>query len=144
MLGFPLEPPAAPALPDPSPVARRIAAPCSGRPPGRSGAYGGNLSGPCRPIRYASARGADGNAIVSLDDVNGGPADTLTPRIVYQVSGGAVHLRLRMVQNGKTLGEDSLDLSTNEHDRGTLAQIVAAKLASMATQAAPPANPDSP
>jgi WD40 repeat protein len=89
-----------------------------------------------RAISYASARGAESGqpAIVYLDDIADGPADTLTPRIVYQPNGTTIHLRLRIVREGRTLAEESLDQSSSENDRAALAQTVANKLAAMAAE----------
>jgi WD40 repeat protein len=86
-----------------------------------------------REISQPSVRGQQTEPpIVYHDDMNDGPADSLTPKIVYSVQGDTVSLRLRIDQAGKTLKEEKLNLSSA--DKNALASAVAAKLVDMAGQ----------
>lgn len=86
-----------------------------------------------RNISHPLSRGnsAQEPPIVYLDEVDEGPTDALTPRIVYKVTDNRVSLRLRIVQNGKTLKEELLDAETQ--NRGALVDLVAAKIIAMST-----------
>jgi WD40 repeat protein len=90
-----------------------------------------------REIGQPSARGLQKEPpILYYDDMNDGPAGSLTPKIVYSVSGATVSLRLRIDdQGGKTVREERLKLSGA--DKNALANAVAAKLVAMAGQIAP-------
>jgi len=85
-----------------------------------------------REISHPSARGGDTTEppVVYLDDVNDGPADALTPRIVYTASGSDVTLTLRIDRGDDTLKEETLNI--HAADRAALARGVAEKLVSMA------------
>jgi hypothetical protein len=86
-----------------------------------------------REISRPSVRGQDKEPpIVYHDDMNDGPADSLTPKIVYSVSGTMVNLTLRIDQADNTLKEEQLNLSSA--DKNALASAVAAKLVDLAGQ----------
>ena len=86
-----------------------------------------------REISHPSVRGREAEAsIVYLDDLNDGPVDSLTPKIVYSVQGDTVSLRLRIDQAGKTLREEQLKLGSA--DKNALASAVATKLIDLAGQ----------
>jgi WD40 repeat protein len=86
-----------------------------------------------REISHPSVRGQQTEPpIVYLDDLTDGPADSLTPKIVYSVQGDLVSLRLRIDQAGKTLQEERLNLGIA--DTNALANAVAAKLIDLAGQ----------
>jgi WD40 repeat protein len=86
-----------------------------------------------RELSHPTARGQSSEPpIVYHDDMTDGPADSLSPRIVYSVSGSMVNLRLRIEQAGKTAQEERLNLGNA--DKNALAITVAAKLAAMAEQ----------
>jgi len=89
-----------------------------------------------REISHPSVRGQQTEPpIVYLDDLTDGPADSLTPKIVYSVQGDMVSLRLRIDQAGKTLREERLNLS--RADKITLANAVATKLVDMVGKVPP-------
>jgi hypothetical protein len=86
-----------------------------------------------REISQPSVRGRETEPrVVYHDDMNDGPADSLTPKIVYSVSGSMVNLTLRIDQADNTVKEEKLNLSSE--DKGVLASAVAAKLVEMAGQ----------
>jgi hypothetical protein len=86
-----------------------------------------------REISYPSMRGEQAEApVVYLDDLNEGPIDSLTPKIVYGVSGNTVSLRLRIERAGKILKEERLNL--NDADKNAVARTVAGKMVEMAGQ----------
>jgi len=86
-----------------------------------------------REISHPSARGQGTEPpIVYNDDMTEGPADTLTPKIVYSVNGTMVSLTLRIDQADNTLKEEKLNLSSD--DKNTLAGAIAAKFVDMAGQ----------
>jgi len=86
-----------------------------------------------REISHPAARGQETEPkIVYFDDMNDGPADSLTPKIIYSVSGSMVTLTLRIDQADNTIKEDHLSLSIT--DKNALATAVAAKLVEMAGQ----------
>jgi hypothetical protein len=64
--------------------------------------------------------------------MNDGPADSLTPKITYSVSGSMVALTLRIDQADNTIKEEQLSLSGA--DKNALAAAIAAKLVAMAGQ----------
>jgi WD40 repeat protein len=89
-----------------------------------------------REIGHPSVRGQDTDPpIVYLDELNDGPADSLTPKIVYSLRGTLVNLTLRIDQADTTLKEEQLSLDSA--DKNVLASAVAAKLVSMAGQIPP-------
>jgi hypothetical protein len=89
-----------------------------------------------REIGHPSVRGQDTDPpIVYLDELNDGPADSLTPKIVYSLRGTLVNLTLRIDQADTTLKEEQLSLDSA--DKNALASAVAAKLVSMAGQIPP-------
>jgi hypothetical protein len=84
-----------------------------------------------RDISQPVARGTQTDPpIIYHDDMIDGPADALTPKILYKVSGDTVELSLRIDQGDNTLKETSLTMSGA--DKKTLADKVAAKLVEMA------------
>lgn len=86
-----------------------------------------------RPAEAAVARGRQQEPpIVYHDDMTDGPADSLTPKIVYSVSGTMVSLRLRIEQAGKTVREERLNMDSA--DKAALASAVSAKLVELAGQ----------
>jgi WD40 repeat protein len=86
-----------------------------------------------REISHPSVRGQQAEPpVLYFDDMNEGSPDSLTPRIVYSVSGSTVSLRLRIEQAGKTVREERLNLSSA--DKNALASAVAAKLVTMAEE----------
>ncbi len=86
-----------------------------------------------REISHPSVRGQQAEPhVLYFDDMNEGPADSLTPKIVYSVQGDTVSLRLRIEQTGKTVREERLSLS--RADKNALASAVAAKLFELAGQ----------
>jgi WD40 repeat protein len=86
-----------------------------------------------REISHPSVRGQEAEPpVVYHDDMNDGPADSLTPKIVYSVSGSMVTLNLRIDQEDNTIKEDTLTLSSA--DKSLLASAIAAKLVAMAGQ----------
>jgi hypothetical protein len=86
-----------------------------------------------REISHPSVRGQEKEPpIVYHDDMTDGPANSLTPKIVYTMSGDIVSLTLRIDQGDNTLKEESLNLSSA--DKNALASTVAAKLVELAGQ----------
>jgi WD40 repeat protein len=86
-----------------------------------------------REISHPSVRGGEKDSpIVYNDDMTDGPADSLTPKIVYSVSGTMVNLTLRIDQSDNTLKEEQLNLSSA--DKNALASAVAVKLVDLAGQ----------
>jgi hypothetical protein len=86
-----------------------------------------------REISHSSARGRGTEPpIIYHDDMTDGPADSLTPKIVYSVNGSMVNLTLRIDQADNTLKEERLNL--NSADKNALASTVAAKLVELARQ----------
>jgi len=85
-----------------------------------------------REVSHPSVRGASEPPIVYLDDVDDGPSDTLTPKIVYKTAGSQVSLRLRIDRNAKTVKEENLNLSGD--DRRALAAAVSARFVAMAAE----------
>jgi WD40 repeat protein len=84
-----------------------------------------------REISQPSARGAGEPPLVYLDEVDEGPTDALTPKIVYKVTGNRVSLRLRLDRKGGAIEELHLSLSSDNRD--ALAEAVAAKFVAMAS-----------
>jgi hypothetical protein len=70
--------------------------------------------------------------IVYHDDMTDGPADALTPKIIYKVSGDRVELALRIDRGDNTLKETPLSMSSA--DKKALSGEVVAKLVEMAGQ----------
>ena len=70
--------------------------------------------------------------IVYHDDMNDGPADSLTAKIVDRVSASIVSLRLRIDRGDGTVTEEQLNMSSAE--KNALASAVAAKLVDLAGQ----------
>lgn len=84
-----------------------------------------------RDISQPVARGTQTDPpIIYHDDMTDGPADALTPKIIYKVSGDTVELTLRIDQGDNTLKETPLSMSSA--DRKAIADKVAAKLVEMA------------
>lgn len=87
-----------------------------------------------REIRHPSARGQKTEPpIVYHDDMTDGPADSLTPKIVYTVNGSTVNLTLRIDQGDNALSEERMNLGSA--DNNALAAAVAAKLVELTGQA---------
>jgi WD40 repeat protein len=86
-----------------------------------------------REISHPSERGRGTDTpIVYIDGMIDGPADSLTPKIIYSVNGTMVSLTLRIDQADNTLKEEQLNLSSA--DKNALASTVAAKLVELAGQ----------
>jgi len=86
-----------------------------------------------REISQPSGRGRGTDVpIVYIDGMIEGPADSLTPKIIYSVNGTMVSLTLRIDQADNTLKEEQLNLSSA--DKNALASTVAAKLVELAGQ----------
>jgi hypothetical protein len=86
-----------------------------------------------RDISQPVARGNQPDPpIVYHDDMTDGPADALTPKIIYKVSGDRVELALRIDRGDNTLKETPLSMSSA--DKKALSGEVVAKLVEMAGQ----------
>ena len=86
-----------------------------------------------REVSQPSVRGQQREPpIVYHDDMNDGPPDSLTPKIVYSINGSTVSLRLRIEQGGKTVREERM--SQDGANQIALAGAVAEKLVALAAQ----------